>query len=308
METNDIHVTLQLSQNGSAIPIEDSSPNIHLDDSSEALKLYVPRKRREQAICFGSVLPRKFFHWLMRYPNGHVESQADAFAISALTSIFACDRHALDDILDRHGIIKIDIANEDPLDAEDIDDDDTEDMDTPTSDNDSATISAQSYTQTLVETVRSSYMARDSRTVSLGPPVFVSSSPQPMPSFSAGEAETLPHEPSQAGISVSSQHSPYLDRFAHVPEETDSGRYRALLERVVTAARASTFPSRGAFNLDGLRDALFNDADDHTVYSFDGGDVAAGFRSESQLQRDIKVGAAGELYVSNRLHSSITNC
>lgn len=63
----------------------------------------------------------------------------------------------------------------------------------------------------------------------------------------------------------------------------------------------------GAFNLDSLRDALFSGLDDDTVYSFDGFDLVSGLRSATQFERDKRVGAAGELYVS-QVSSSIKLC
>jgi hypothetical protein len=81
-----------------------------------------------------------------------------------------------------------------------------------------------------------------------------------------------------------------------VAEDT---QYRALLDRVVAAARAATFPSRGAFAMSGLRDALPGN-----FAGFDGLDTVNRFRSSSQFERDKKIGAAGELYVSRSPHSS----
>lgn len=82
-----------------------------------------------------------------------------------------------------------------------------------------------------------------------------------------------------------------------VAEDT---QYRALLDRVVAAARAATFPSRGAFDMSGLRDTLPG----NSSAGFDGLDTMNRFRSSSQLERDKKIGAAGELYVSRSPHSS----
>jgi hypothetical protein len=71
--------------------------------------------------------------------------------------------------------------------------------------------------------------------------------------------------------------------------------YRRLLDNIVTAARnkRGAFPSQGVFNLDALLNALpVEAAREENNY-----DLPFGVRNENQLAHDIKVGAAGELYV-----------
>jgi hypothetical protein len=103
-------------------------------------------------------------------------------------------------------------------------------------------------------------------------------------------------------------HRPSLGRTTHsvpvlpmtplVLAITEDMQYRALLDRVVAAARTATFPSRGAFDMSGLRDTLPGT----NFAGFDGLDTMNRFRSSSQLERDKKIGAAGELYVSRGPH------
>ncbi|KAL2132354.1 hypothetical protein VTI74DRAFT_3925 [Chaetomium olivicolor] len=78
----------------------------------------------------------------------------------------------------------------------------------------------------------------------------------------------------------------------HTQMSSEDRHYRRLLDRVVTAARNATLPTRGAFEMDSLRNALPRDE----IISFDGLDTMNRFRSSSQLERDKKIGAAGELY------------
>lgn len=79
---------------------------------------------------------------------------------------------------------------------------------------------------------------------------------------------------------------------------TEDLRYERLLDRVINAAQNASFPSKGSFDMSSLRTALVRYSD---YRSFDGTDdesMVRGFRSANQLERDMKVGAAGELYVS----------
>lgn len=71
--------------------------------------------------------------------------------------------------------------------------------------------------------------------------------------------------------------------------------YRRLLNNVIAAAKSKRggFPTRGAFNLDSLLNALAINSDtDPASY-----ESPFGIRSENQLAHDMKIGAAGELYV-----------
>lgn len=79
---------------------------------------------------------------------------------------------------------------------------------------------------------------------------------------------------------------------------TDSSRadYCKLLEHVISAAKNKRggFPSKGTFDVQDLLSALpLKLTEDPPNF-----DLTFGVRSENQLAHDIRVGAAGELYVS----------
>lgn len=69
--------------------------------------------------------------------------------------------------------------------------------------------------------------------------------------------------------------------------------YRELLHKVLNAARTASFPSRGPFDMSDLLAALPGDGNG------DGSpiDESGSLRSRSQIERDKKIGAAGELFV-----------
>ncbi len=293
METDEIHVTLQLSQSGNSIPLEDSSPNIHIDDAPGHLKVYVPKKGKAQDVAFSSVLPRRLLWWLMDYPDGRIEAAADTLAINALNLIFHCEVHVLDEILDRQGILQVHVENKDEPEAEysDAGDTEAEHMEASSS---SLTVDAASETETLVEVAAQSHMARDR----------LAFSEPPLRPYSLSTTNEHVHTPSTfhqrlsftLGAPTSTHQS--VTALATVPTaDLVDKQYRSILERVVSQARAATFPSIGSFDLNRLRSALFDDADDDAPYCFNGTEVANGFRSATQIERDKKVGAAGELYV-----------
>ena len=71
-------------------------------------------------------------------------------------------------------------------------------------------------------------------------------------------------------------------------------RYRELLNSVVRAARHARFPSQGSFDMVALSGALPGDAGT----SYNGFESVSRDHSDSTLERNFKIGAAGELYVS----------
>jgi hypothetical protein len=104
------------------------------------------------------------------------------------------------------------------------------------------------------------------------------------------------HSASPAPVLVA-RFSPRPELAPHVQLSAEDIHYRALLNRVLTAARTATLPTRGAYDMTGLLDALTRSE----IASFDGLDPMNRFRSSSQIERDKKIGAAGELYVSGPL-------
>lgn len=72
--------------------------------------------------------------------------------------------------------------------------------------------------------------------------------------------------------------------------------YARLLRKIVNAARRATIPAIGAFDLQALANSFpsHNNEDTGTLPG-----LPFGVRSQDQLGHDIKIGAAGELFVSS---------
>lgn len=99
---------------------------------------------------------------------------------------------------------------------------------------------------------------------------------------------------SSLSLNASSYHAP-----TQPGGRSEDAQYRAILDRVVEKARRTTF---GTINSSGRRDTLSSGGRHADAYeSFDGLDVVGKFRSTNQLERDKKIGAAGELFVSKIL-------
>ena len=127
----------------------------------------------------------------------------------------------------------------------------------------------------------------------------LASTPSPSPHTAHGSAFRAQFaKPHIAPISSPrpSQHSPN-DKIPPAIFNVDSSKadYRRLLDRVIKAAKSKRggFPSKGAFDVQDLLSALpINASEDPPNYY-----LPFGVRSENQLAHDMRVGAAGELYV-----------
>ncbi|KAH7166472.1 hypothetical protein EDB81DRAFT_713041 [Dactylonectria macrodidyma] len=323
IEIEGISSVLEIFQNRQSFQVEVTTANVHIDDeTSEELTIYVPKKRREREFCFCSVLPRKLAAWLMRHPTSLEEGPVEIDAVIALTSIFACDQSVLDDILDYQGILQVTFENEDEG-HDDEDEDEVEDegreeeqeQEQQQSDNPLGTEDSSSEQQMTP--------THSSVNDSLSPQVGLSDA-EPERGLTETEVEiisrqshlsnhsrpggrddssrpALIHLPSQSPSDSSPRSPRYLSSTVlgqPQSRSSEDAHYLAILNRVIEKARRAAFPSRGAFDMSDLRGALSGGAGNSAEHeSFDGLDVMSRFRSTNQLERDKKIGAAGELYV-----------
>ncbi|KLO80350.1 Uncharacterized protein LW93_6560 [Fusarium fujikuroi] len=255
-------------------------------------------------------LSRRFATWLMRNPHTNIDGNVEVDIINALTSVFASDRAVLGEILDDQGMIELQFKdpdedlNEDMMGGEQTEDNDASDSApepghgasdvalTPThSSVTDASIVPSAVRDSEIEDGASEtegeifeIQSRTSHQVRRGD----GSLPRPL----------RHHSPAGRPSSPEQLNSQRLVPSNPISRATEDQRYQTILERVIAAARFANFPSGGAFDLSGLRDALPDSGEPNSYLSYDGLDVLSRFRSANQLERDKKIGAAGELYVS----------
>lgn len=320
VEVERISSVLKIFQNKHPFTIPVATANEHIEDTTGNLTIYVPRERRAQELCFGSVLPRKFAAWLMHPSKSLTDGPVETDIVKVLTAVFATERFVLDDVLDDQGILTVSFDNQDEEDnsdeAEEHQADDQEEEGQERRLSDSRLETDDTSTEQLTPE-RSSINAST-------PPYRGSSGNSPEGSPPGTVVETISqrsqmsyqpysgrvHRSSQSDLFPSSPqplHHPtdqvpssQLSAMASLPEQQsfEDARYRSILDRVIEKARNVAFPSRGSFDMTDMRNAL-SGGDTDAYQSFDGLDVMGQFRSSNQLERDKKVGAAGELYVSN---------
>ncbi|KAM0658061.1 hypothetical protein ACHAPH_006138 [Verticillium nonalfalfae] len=287
-ETTGISSVLRISQDGRSTELETAIGDLHIDDSSSHLTFFVPRHKKAREICYLSALPIYLASWLMRDPVTQIPDAVEEFAVRALVTILGADPASVDALLERLSIINISIPNEDVNVAED-----EEDEASVAGRGDDAESLVQPMTPDTAANERGPAMPTETRLAPLS---------GTYPDLSSSDAEvthTVSRRSHMAYHSVVQLHSMPSAYHATILQGSTSedALYLRLLTKVVDAARQAVFPSQGIFDMSNLRDALPERSIDAWQGGFDGPDVESRFHSTSQLERDRKIGAAGELYV-----------
>ncbi|KAJ6446727.1 ino80 chromatin remodeling complex protein [Purpureocillium lavendulum] len=107
VETNAICSALSITQDGrvAGLQMVRSQP-LHLAEEPSGLRIYVPRDRTAQDVCFATVLPRRLAQWLMQDPMAQTTSPAavDANLVAILGSVLSVDMPVVEGILEHEGI------------------------------------------------------------------------------------------------------------------------------------------------------------------------------------------------------------
>lgn len=245
--------------------MEETVAKLHLSEQASLLSIYLPRDRKAQELCYCDLLPRKLVDWLMRDPVTQILEPMEADMVKVMMMICNIHPSAADLILDREGGAEIDIPNEDVG----IDDE---------------IHSEASYSSEIGSNGDLGQFTSADTSIPI-------QNVQHQTRLTARQTSTPFNPPSSdydrpVPISLSN---------SHLPE--DGMQYRHLLDHVIQCARRALFPSNGAFNMSQLNQALTRNEENGQYEGFDGLEVRNAFHSNSQLERDKKVGAAGELYV-----------
>ncbi|KAK4233160.1 hypothetical protein C8A03DRAFT_19708 [Achaetomium macrosporum] len=293
LETERITAELLLSQDNDVLRVEKESASLHIREEAHGLTFYVPRDNRSQEVCFNSKLPRRLCEWIMTNPATQITEPTSSEAVTAVQSVLNAKSFALDDILDEHGIVAVGVA-------------DTE-MEILAAEEDASVGSRTATPATSAEVD--------------GDGVLPWPGTPPSRHRQAAQAESSENDSYSSGLVTPSASVPtpevdnstsYIvarSRQAALRPQTirpisaygvEDAQYASLLRSVVSAARRATFPSRGAFDVSGLQGALPGSTGDHDCVP-----EAYRLRSDSQIERDKRIGAAGELFVSVANHDGI---
>lgn len=283
-ETDSIIGSLEHTLDGETVIINVSKTNIHIEESPEDLNIYVPKDSKDQEMCYLRQLPTKLFNETMM---GELDSNStlavDSTAVSIITAIFASSDGVIDLVLEEAGIVPVPYPDqyeeknqqsqpEDVLPSPDIDQQQNAESETASGMATPGVSTSSSRSNSFSATATSS--RQESCRPNVASPSIQLLNSSPRPSSALVILDNAPH--------------PFMP-------ENSRAEYRRLLDNIITAARnkRGAFPFQGVFNLDALLNALpVEAAREENNY-----DLPFGVRNENQLAHDIKVGAAGELYV-----------
>ena len=327
LETDKISTRLQLHQNGELLVVEEEhAMSLDIHETSEKLRVFVPRSKRDREACFHSKLPQRFFEWMMTEPKSQIRESTSIEGVKIVQSILTAYPYGLSAILEENGIADILTPNKDEDYGSDEDDSSNEGVREPANLEDEASDSGNNEGQNTSEhpspithkltpprgnereetpevIVTGTEASSRSTWIPTWPPRGNEREETPEVIVTGREASsrsTLPTwgptwRPTLYGcthrVSVST-------RFLHGHSSTTDvdDQYQNLLDQTIRVARRTHLPSQGAFDMAGVRaalDTLSVVVDDDAVF-----DEPFHLRSTSQLERHRKIGAAGELFVS----------
>lgn len=265
-ETNGISSDLVLTQDNIPHTVTGKIQTLHIDESRGCLKVYLPQSKDDQEYIFTNVLSQRLFEWMMEHPVTHISGHSTSIAkdgMSATRDVLLAPRSRLDRALDDNGISMVDIENtdEDAVPA-------PESPTTPVDATRESTEPADSDSGLLTPTTSNAGISLD-----LEDAESLSRSRRPSP---PGHSDNTPRR----RLSISSPATP-------APDAVANQGYVALLDKVIGLGRRNGLPTRGAFDMRLLQARISGGA----------GASTWGLGSLPQMERDCKVGAAGELYV-----------
>ncbi|KAL2065322.1 hypothetical protein VTL71DRAFT_2991 [Oculimacula yallundae] len=270
-----------------------SKTKLHIEESPEGLKIYVPKNSRDQEICYLRQLPTKLFNeTMMAKADTNSTTALNSRAVSIISTILVSSDDVVDLVLEEAGIVPVSYPDQYKEEDQQLPDNvgaDQEqnvegDIESLTSETQSGTASAGLRTPSVQTTTSATSM--------------YGASPRPYVPLHPTQPRSSPAAGSQPNPSDRA-------RRQFTPESSDD-EYRRLLNNIIIAARnrRGGFPSRGAFNLDELLNALpVEVAEEVNTY-----DLPFGIRNNNQLAHDMKIGAAGELYafeILSRLETTL---
>ena len=299
-KSDGISKSLTLTQGRQSVSVESTKANFHLEQVDDRLHLYVPRNRCDREVCYIRQLPRNLLDFI-KVQDPNAESIISGIICSSVLDV-------VDEVLKDAGIIEVPGVNR-PNDAND--------------DQDSARGENEDVETVEVETSQSANLARVQPSTAINGISVVGSvadggTPSPRGQYArrsiSSSSSSGIFTPPLSSVATEPQGPPFVP-FANQPHHQRSqspqptasaissfSQYAALLDRIINAASRVMFPTRGTFDFGALRDALPSNLDFQLPLETENetrlGYLPFGVRSMNQIAHDMKIGAAGELFVS----------
>jgi hypothetical protein len=277
LETDKITSELHLHQDGRDLRVKKAMASLHIHEDSTSLKIYVPKNEKSQEFCFNSKFPQLFCEWMMTEPTTQIREPVPTEVVNIVQSVLSVKPIALPDVLDYYGISLVATP------GEEVDELEEDDRGVASAGPQS---SEQSDNELSQANIPGNQMNDSTSSEDLGtdtPPSSVHS----LTANTASENEEVSYITASSRFAASQPRHQQMN--ASLPSSDD---YTGLLCKVVNAARRTTLPSRGAFDMSAIHAALLSVSSEVDVVW-----EPYRVRSTSQLERDKRVGAAGELFV-----------
>lgn len=298
--------------------VELEKSELHIREDNSGLQIYVPRDSRSQDFCYLSKLPPRLFEWMMTHPDTQIREKIEPEAVLVTTKILNANLSSVSWILEESGIIEVPGAQiiddqgaiaESSRDAEEEAEEEVQRVhdSRPTTPGDISRGRDEFLTPTTSEIASSILTPPSSAVLTTRATSAHSSHSRVVSEVTYGQSR---HRSAVAGSLPLAIQRIEADRTAPTYAEGLSGpdpnpdligiavdeetRYVALLDNIIRRARNMSFPTLGAFDMSQLLETLPGlemPADEYPL------DIHR-FRSATQRDRDFKVGAAGELFVS----------
>jgi hypothetical protein len=285
LESGVISSSLSYEQDGVIHEIEISQSELHIE-ASTPLTVYVPNNTDSQECCFKCDLPRRLASWMMTDPATGTQGKIEDGIVNVINSILNCLISITGRILEKEGIPNVPEVAETPIPNMEIE----EPVESTTA---AAAPSLEAQGESLPRTPTRS---QENEGFSSPEPIFsppatpwspthmesVSDQPTPLTDPEDYDIEDSPGTPNDDG----SESPPQF----HIPVQESLSQYRRLLDGVVALARRTTLP-RNAEDISTRFQGLSVEDD-----PFEGLNYAY---ASNDWEHRKKVGAAGELFVSN---------
>ena len=262
LETEGISLDLSLHHDGVTHVVPGEAIPLHIDERPSGLKIYIPRKKDDRDYAFSSVLPRRLFEHMMIDPATNIAEKSTKDGISAIKDVLLAPRSRMTIALDDNGIAPVTVENVDPEPETEMPNSEGEGEYEVVDVGDDEEGTDDSLSAAVSSLTVTSVPLGQQRRVNQAPVTSFRDAADISPSSSRGSSPTaLPRASLQ--------------------------RYTELLGTVISAARSSTFPRNDPSE---IRSARILHGSSHVVDH--------GLFNLNQLERDFRIGAAGELYVS----------
>lgn len=292
-ETEKISTTLVVSIDGQTVTEEVDRGEVHIDDAN-GLDIYVPHDEGRRDDAYLTNVPNRLAKWIMTDPETRTHRDVDTNAAFLIQGILSAKVSQLDRYLNEHGVIEAAIPEQ------------REQQDNT---------GAHQFIPPLASTPTAVEPLTPQRVVS--PPLEPRTPRTETPLFDGEDAYSDQETPAtdlasfgtpSPSLRVSARNStrfareslspdPYVTRLFE-REDATAQEYAALLSQVVSTARRSRLLD-GPMNLSGLLDGII----DLTIESKTFNEYDLFGPGVPQMERDKKVGAAGELFVFELLSS-----